>query len=68
MSAARRLRSVAAPDQALFATRADWAHPHNERHAKRYVAAVAYLRRNRPSQWVMDRNSRAPGWRTNPPE
>ena len=32
------------------------------------TAAVAFLRRARPSKWVIDRNSRAPGWRSNPTE
>lgn len=70
MSAPRRLRAVAAPPlPPLWTPRPSWAYPDNDAQQSAYLRALEYLRRDQPSRWVMDRNSRAPGWRsTNPTE
>jgi hypothetical protein len=52
---ARRLRSVAvaAVQPPRFPERPEWAHPMNDPHRARYVAAVAFLRAGKG--WLLDR-------------
>lgn len=51
-AAARKLRAV--PPSPLFHARPEWAHPNNENHQERYLAAVSFLRRDLVSRWTLD--------------
>lgn len=61
-----RLAAVTAPQPRQWEPRPSWAHPHNDAHQAAYLRAVEYLRRERASRWLIDRNARAPGWRALP--
>lgn len=70
---ARRAKLAAVKPEAvemLHKARPEWAHPADSeqgaKHRAKYLAAIKYLRRNRPSRWIMDRTSPPPGWRMLP--
>ncbi|MCC6812256.1 MAG: hypothetical protein IT381_32845 [Deltaproteobacteria bacterium] len=63
-----RLAAVKPPSATLYEPRPAWAHPHSAAHRDAYLAAIAFLRRDKQSRWLLDRASIAPPWRALPVE
>lgn len=66
MSARRRLAAVpAVAEPPRFAADPARVYPDSEHLQRAYAAAVAWMRRDGVSRWVLDQTAAAPGWRCN---